>query len=82
MPDLHQLRGDAAGRLANLIDAATPDDGSFTDLADAFPAVHAIAEYTLALALDRLAKAGCNASADRLASAILAKQPQNLPFGD
>lgn len=43
-------------------------------------AVYDIAQYTLALALDRLAKAGCEASAERLAPAILAHQRDTSPF--
>lgn len=79
MPDLHHLHTDAASTLAKLIDAAYPDNETNLTIDDAHLVVDAIAEYTFALALDRLAKAGCQASAEKLAAAILTKHCETLP---
>lgn len=52
MPDLQQLRRRAATAIGDLIDAATPDDGSLTCQTDSLRVVDAIVDYALALARD------------------------------
>lgn len=56
MPNVEQARLHAAERLADLIDAAAPQDDAITLPAHAFPVIDAITEYVeihLALAVAR-----------------------------
>lgn len=73
MHDLEDARLHAASQLGALLEDHQFDRPLPDQLGPLFPAVDAIAEYAIALAVDRLEKAGTNKAAGRLAAAILTK---------
>lgn len=54
VPDLQQKRLFAATQLANAIDLATPYDAPATNAHHLLPAIHAIAQYAIALSVDQI----------------------------
>lgn len=73
MHDLEDARLHAASQLGALIQDHHFERPLPDQLGPLFPAVDAIAEYAIALAVDRIEKAGANIPGGRLAAAILTK---------
>ena len=76
MSELPDLRRIAAHKLAHMIDDVTPDDCPTTGAGATVAAVDAIAEYAIALALDRYANAPTEAASQGIVAAILAKHAE------
>lgn len=73
MDNLEHARLHAASQLGALIDHHEFDHPLPDDRVHFAPAIDAIAEYTLALAVDRIRKAGQTTAGGRLAAAVLMK---------
>ena len=78
MSELPDLRRIAAHKLGDIIEEVIARDEIATTLPDVFPAVDAIAEYAIALALDRYANAPTEAASQGIVAAILAKHAETL----
>ena len=78
MSDLNDLRVSAARQLADIIDAATAPDFTFTNPEDVLPAIDALARYIIALGLHPSLRASTPQTAYRLIDAILRKHCETL----
>lgn len=79
MPEIDQQRHYVAVQLAGLIVHAAQRKPPQIEITDARIVVDALANYTMQLALDRLANAGVRISAAKLASVLLPDQTETTP---